>query len=187
MNAQGPTFSCLLLPRPIWEQIAAQAVRDWPRECLGMLVGLPDGRVRDAYPIRNAAANPHRFLSEPYSLFAAEKRRRQQGWHLLGFYHSHPGGHPVPSHIDTNPDVNFWLDGSVVSLIVAVRPATEPCAPLLQDMACTPTAAQCAPISLPEPTAGVGLTSRIANHFLEARAYRLYPHRWEAVPLQFDE
>lgn len=116
----------LILPQSVWEKICQQAVAEWPRECLGMLVGTPDGRVQDAYPIANASTDPHRFLSEPASLLAAEKRRRREGWHLLGFYHSHPDGQPVPSAIDTDPNVNFWLDGTVVSLIIAVSPVSKP-------------------------------------------------------------
>lgn len=186
------TLERLVLPRLVWQQLCGHALREWPRECLGMLVGLAEGRVRAAYEIANAASDPHRFWSEPASLLAAEKRRRQEGWHLLGFYHSHPGGQPVPSRIDTDPEVNFWLDGSVVSLIIALRPVQT-----ASSASQSSTGSAIAPSALARsehPQAAkhatsstLGLTETVSEFCLEARAYRLYPGRWEAVPLDVEE
>ncbi|MCS7015838.1 MAG: Mov34/MPN/PAD-1 family protein [Gemmatales bacterium] len=175
MTAASP--SRLTLPRAVWRQICAQAVREWPNECLGMLVGTSSGHVRAAYELVNALAQPHRFLSEPASLFAAERRRRQEGWDLLGFYHSHPGGRPVPSQVDTDPAVNYWLDGSVVTLIVALYPTAS-------GGSVTQSGG-----TQPEETlftlelAQQAITARFTDYALEARAYRLFPHHWQQIEL----
>lgn len=196
----------LILPQSVWEKICQQAVAEWPRECLGMLVGTPDGRVQDAYPIANASTDPHRFLSEPVSLLAAEKRRRREGWHLLGFYHSHPDGQPVPSAIDTDPNVNFWLDGTVVSLIIAVRrlgPAI-PCsvtpantarpspqtAELLasQRTASNQSVERHVPLnpSGAQHATSTSIQDVCKNYYLEARAYRLLPQHWVTISVCLD-
>ncbi|MCS7167979.1 MAG: M67 family metallopeptidase [Gemmatales bacterium] len=174
--------SRLWIPIAVWRQICVQAVREWPNECLGMLVGTSSGHVRAAYELVNALAHPHRFLSEPASLFAAERRRRQEGWDLLGFYHSHPGGRPVPSHVDTDPEVNYWLDGSVVSVIVAIR-----------SHACDSAASIREPVSELSVTAteqtptSSGITATLGHYSLQARAFRLFPHRWEELPLALED
>jgi proteasome lid subunit RPN8/RPN11 len=216
----------LILPEKIWRQLTEHAVRDLPNECLGMLAGLPDGRVCAVYEIVNASTNPHRFLSDPASLCAAEKRRRSAGWHLLGFYHSHPNGRPIPSSIDTDPEVNFWLDGTTVSLILAVQTldqsptVAEALAPEKVELhgrqmqtprqSSTPgdipaVGSQAAgeviaagdsfgtgnALSVPASAgnafaAGDCLTSILHGYRIEARAYRLFPHRWQQIALSLE-
>ncbi len=216
----------LILPEKIWRQLIEHAVRELPNECLGMLAGLPDGRVCAAYKIINASINPHRFLSDPSSLCAAEKRRRFEGWHLLGFYHSHPNGRPIPSNIDTDPEVNFWLDGTTATLILAVRTrdqsstVAEALAPksMWLDARQAQTLGQSATLgdipaagsqigggviaagdsfltgsTLSEPTdagnafaAGDCLTGILHGYRIEARAYRLFPHRWQQIALSLE-
>lgn len=161
-------MDALIVPHRIWQQLTGHVIRELPNECLGMLVGLPDGRVGAAYEIVNALAQPHRFVSEPASLFAAEKRRRSEGWHLLGFYHSHPNGLPVPSRVDTDPEVNYWLDGSVVTLILAVPPTRPP----VQSNRSARELRDC-------------LEAMVEGYRIVARAYRLYPNRWEPVALRW--
>lgn len=160
-------MDALIVPHRIWQQLTGHVIRELPNECVGMLVGLPDGRVEAAYEIANALAQPRRFVSEPASLFAAEKRRRSEGWHLLGFYHSHPEGLPVPSQVDTDPEVNYWLDGSVVTLILAVQPARRP----VQSNRPAQKLSDC-------------LEAMVEGYRIVARAYRLYPYRWEPVALR---
>lgn len=52
-------------------------------------------------PAANIAAHPeHRFEIDPAVLLAAYKAQRTGGPALLGHYHSHPTGKPIPSVTD---------------------------------------------------------------------------------------
>jgi|GEM_PF-1954034 len=176
VDQANPPMDRLILPEKIWRQLTEHAVRDLPNECLGMLAGLPDGRVCAAYEIVNASTNPHRFLSDPASLCAAEKRRRSAGWHLLGFYHSHPHGRPIPSSIDTDPEVNFWLDGSTATVILAVRSLNQ--FPAIAQALLTDPVATTESLTTSDSVTGI-----LRGYYVEARAYRLFPHRWQLIPL----
>jgi len=81
-------------------QILAHARAEAPREACGLLIGL-GGAVEAVVPARNVAEEPTRFfrLDERdlvRGMFDAERR----GLTLVGFYHSHPDGVPVPSATD---------------------------------------------------------------------------------------
>jgi proteasome lid subunit RPN8/RPN11 len=112
----------LKIPRAIYEAMLAHAQAELPNECVGMLAGQPDGLVVEHYPLVNALADPRRCESEPRSTFEAEKRRRDRNLEFLAVYHSHPTSLPIPSQVDLDPDVNFWLDSGVVSVIISLLP-----------------------------------------------------------------
>ncbi len=110
------------------EAIAAMrghAAKAAPAECCGLLLGR-DGRVTEARPAANVAADPlRRFEIDPAALLAAHKQARAGGPELLGYYHSHPAGHPAPSAVDcehasgddrawailSGGEATFWRDG----------------------------------------------------------------------------
>ena len=95
-------------------------------ECCGLLLGRA-GRVETAQPTANVAPDPTRhFEIDPAALFAAHRAARDGGPELLGYYHSHPAGHPLPSATDcehasgdgrtwaiiAGGEVSFWRDGA---------------------------------------------------------------------------
>ena len=103
-----------------------EASRAAPLECCGLLLGAA-GRVVEARPAANVAPDPARhFEIDPAALFAAHRAARDGGRQLLGYYHSHPEGHPVPSATDcehasgddrvwaiiADGQVAFWRDGT---------------------------------------------------------------------------
>jgi proteasome lid subunit RPN8/RPN11 len=67
-----------------------------------------------------------RFELDPVALLKAHREAREGGPQVLGYYHSHPEGHPVPSATDcehasgdgrvwaivTGHEVAFWRDGA---------------------------------------------------------------------------
>ncbi|MEO6718332.1 MAG: M67 family metallopeptidase [Novosphingobium sp.] len=102
-----------------------EAAKAWPLECCGLLLGR-DGKIGTVLPAANVAPDPARhFEIDPAALLAAHRSARRGGPELLGYYHSHPAGHPVPSATDcehasgdrriwaiiANGDVAFWRDG----------------------------------------------------------------------------
>ena len=87
-------------------QMRAHGERDYPYECCGLMLGKFEGghkTVLETYPISNAreeAAKRDRFLILPEELMRGEKYAREQGFDVVGFYHSHPDDVAVPSQYD---------------------------------------------------------------------------------------
>jgi proteasome lid subunit RPN8/RPN11 len=81
-------------------------------EVCGLLFGA-EGRIEAAERCANVAAEPGRaFEIEPAALFAAYRRARAGGAQVIGHYHSHPSGEPVPSVRDAAQamgDGALWL------------------------------------------------------------------------------
>lgn len=109
--------------------LIAEAASAAPAECCGILLGA--GRVEAARPAANVAADPLRhFEIDPAALIAAHRAARTGGLPVIGYYHSHPSGHPVPSATDCEhaggdgsvwaivapnagrTDLAFWRDGA---------------------------------------------------------------------------
>ena|SRR5947209_14838953 len=87
--------------------VVAHAREMAPAECCGVLIGR-GGEVVRAYPTRNAADRPTRFVIDPGDHFAAIRAARGQQLEVVGYYHSHPHSAPRPSATDiaeaTYPD-----------------------------------------------------------------------------------
>jgi proteasome lid subunit RPN8/RPN11 len=94
----------VLLARAARETIEAATAEAHPHEACGLLFG---GRVRGGPAIisasvaKNVAAEPwHRFEVDPAHLFASQREARESGVPILGVWHSHPDGPPIPSKED---------------------------------------------------------------------------------------
>ncbi len=107
----------LQIPRPLYEEMLAQALAELPNECCGLLAGRDD-RVTHRYPLSNALASPVRYESDPQAMFAAVKDMRKEGTDVLAIYHSHPTSAPVPSRTDL--ERNFY-GPEVVHLIISLK------------------------------------------------------------------
>ena len=82
------------------------------REVCGLLFGTCD-RVMDALSCRNVAPDPRNtFEIDPAQLIAAHRAERNDGPSVIGCYHSHPSGPPLPSARDAaaaSPDGAIWI------------------------------------------------------------------------------
>jgi proteasome lid subunit RPN8/RPN11 len=93
-----------------------EADRAAPEECCGLLLGRGEpgakARIDTALPAENVSDQPClRFEIDPVALLAAHKAARAGGPQVLGYYHSHPTGHPVPSATDcehSTGDLRIW-------------------------------------------------------------------------------
>src|SRR5947209_16268874 len=101
----------------------AQARSELPNECCGILAGRIRGNsdallgeVAQCYALVNAARSPTEFLSEPKSMFEAERDKRQRGIEFLAIYHSHPTSAPVPSRKDLEQNYSPDLMNLIISL-----------------------------------------------------------------------
>ena len=121
--------------------LCEEAKRAAPAECCGLLLGR-DECISQARPAANVSPEPlTHFEIDPVCLLSAHKAAREGGLEVIGYYHSHPEGHPVPSATDCEHasgdgrvwaivaagEVTFWRDavGQFMQLAVAVA-ATDP-------------------------------------------------------------
>ena len=92
-------------------QIVAHAGGSADEVC-GLLFG-DAGRVSAVQACANVAADPaRRFEIDPVALIAAHRAARAGGAGVIGHYHSHPSGSPVPSPrdaADALTDGALWL------------------------------------------------------------------------------
>ncbi len=117
--------------------IRAQAARDYPRECCGLLLGRATAEgavVSELWPTVNvwdataaaefaaaiggearAASPASNFSIAPAELFRAQKAARDRQLAIVGVYHSHPDQPAQPSEFDR---AIAWPDYSYI--IVAV-------------------------------------------------------------------
>ena len=88
------------------DEIRAHAVREFPMECCGVLLGSRTaGRrsVEQVVPARNAAGTGRKqthFLIDPLELVRIEEYALEKGWEIVGFYHSHPNQEAAASQED---------------------------------------------------------------------------------------
>jgi len=96
-----------------------------PLEACGILLGTR-GRIAEARPTCNVHPAPAtHFEIDPQALIGARRAARAGGPQVIGYFHSHPAGEPVPSVTDracaagdgkvwaiiSAGDVRFWTDG----------------------------------------------------------------------------
>ena len=93
-------------------QILNAAAGSPEAEVCGLLFGTDDA-IEATQPCRNVADDPSRWFEiDPAALLAAHRAARGGGAEIVGWYHSHPSGQPVPSSRDAAsaaPDGMLWL------------------------------------------------------------------------------
>jgi proteasome lid subunit RPN8/RPN11 len=88
------------LHRRLETRLLAEARKAHPEEACGLLLGR-FGRIWAIRPTRNVHPAPRtHFEIDPRALIAAHRTERAGGLKLLGYYHSHPAGEPIPSATD---------------------------------------------------------------------------------------
>lgn len=106
----------IVLRQDVNAAIRAHGREAFPHECCGAMLG-KDGVVSEAYALPNTTEEGprRRFLVRPDDYRAAEKRARDTGLELLGFYHSHPDHPARPSQYDLD---HAWPSFSYVIVSV---------------------------------------------------------------------
>lgn len=106
----------LQIPATIYTELVKHAYQELPNECVGMLLGSPEGLAKLYIPLVNELKSPTRFLTEARSMLLAEKERRRSGWEVLAIVHSHPASEPVPSRYDRTDHYSSEVMCVIVSL-----------------------------------------------------------------------
>lgn len=111
----------LTLAASLVDALVAEAVAAAPREACGLLVGRGHV-VQRIVPARNVDQSPTRYTIDPADHFAALRAARRDGLAVIGAYHSHPAGPPVPSPADraeAAPDFLYLIVGLAPAPAVA--------------------------------------------------------------------
>ncbi len=116
-----PAAPSLAVSAADMDAIGRHAVRTYPEECCGFLLGEErDGATMVAriVPAANERQDSrhNRFVMSPETVLAAHKEARAAGLSVVGYYHSHPDHPAEPSEFDRE---HAWPGLSY--LIVAVR------------------------------------------------------------------
>jgi proteasome lid subunit RPN8/RPN11 len=84
--------------------ILDQAREEAPREACGLIAGVIERgvyRAVEIIPVANAAPDPlHLYHMDERELARQLTRLYARGLSLIGLYHSHPAGDPIPSPVD---------------------------------------------------------------------------------------
>jgi len=107
--------------------IREHALAAYPEECCGLLLGEPGAErelVASVVPVENRYAEPRRgFELPPDAVACALAQERRGGRDVVGVYHSHPDGVPVPSRRDER---EAWPGWSYLIVPVAAEGCGEP-------------------------------------------------------------
>lgn len=100
---------------PTRELILSHAIREYPLEACGLLIG-EGARVLRVLPARNEASSARRFVAAPADVWRASRDADAHGLAVIGVYHSHTNSEAYPSRTDVRqaPDPSWWY--LVVSL-----------------------------------------------------------------------
>lgn len=97
------------------QQMIDHALQGAPNEVCGLIGGW-DGAAHQIITLPNIAPTPRvRYLIDPQAFLNAYYQIERTGDELIGIYHSHPAGAPIPSAADiaeaTWPDVAYVIIG----------------------------------------------------------------------------
>ena len=89
----------LRITQPDLDLLRRHGEETYPHECCGVLLGRMEGETRTVEATMRAGNtrtdSPHnRYHIDPKELVAAQRRAREQGLDIVGFYHSRPD-HPA--------------------------------------------------------------------------------------------
>jgi proteasome lid subunit RPN8/RPN11 len=111
----------LILDLAVFQSIVQQLHAAYPEEGCGLLLGHWDEarderRVKAAHAAENVWEPAHErrshFSIAPESIARADRRAREQGWDIVGVYHSHPNHEPLPSPEDAAtawPEISYLI------------------------------------------------------------------------------
>jgi proteasome lid subunit RPN8/RPN11 len=82
-----------------FDELRRHGEETYPHECCGILLGQMDGEVRTVSSIARCGNtrddSPHnRYSIDPRELIRTQRKGRERGEDIIGFYHSHPD-HPA--------------------------------------------------------------------------------------------
>ena len=102
------------------KKIDAHALKTFPYECVGLLIGTSDKKefqVKKIVLAKNTLGSPVAFEADPQFVYKVHKDAEKRGLQLVGIYHSHPNMHAFVSSRDAE-FMKYW--GHLVWLILGL-------------------------------------------------------------------
>ncbi len=91
----------LVMSQADYEAMVGHVRAHWPEEACGLLAGQAALRVvRQVYLIENIRHSPVEYEMHAVEQVRAMVEMEARDWELVGIFHSHPHGPPVPSETD---------------------------------------------------------------------------------------
>jgi [CysO sulfur-carrier protein]-S-L-cysteine hydrolase len=88
------------LPEPVARAMIDHAQAEYPKECCGLLAGLP-GEPRELFKLTNVDPDPvMRYNADPKELKRASDEIFDRDWDIVSIYHSHTHTPAYPSPTD---------------------------------------------------------------------------------------
>jgi proteasome lid subunit RPN8/RPN11 len=109
------------LDRVFFDEMVAHGLAAFPNEACGLLAG-KEGRPVRFFPMKNLDASPVTYRLDPKEQLHVFDELDEQGWDLLGIFHTHTHSDAYPS--DTDRRQAFYPDSSylVMSLVDRANP-----------------------------------------------------------------
>lgn len=82
-----------------YDEMVAHGLAGFPNEACGLLAG-KEGRAVRFFPMRNADASPVTYRLDPKEHYRVASEMDDQGWDLLGIFHTHTHSEAYPSPTD---------------------------------------------------------------------------------------
>jgi proteasome lid subunit RPN8/RPN11 len=111
----------VVLTQAVLDEIRREAVRAYPHEGCGALIGPAPANVQEtmALPNRDGESPRTRFSVSPRDYMAVESAADARGVRLLGFWHSHPDHPARPSKTD-----RLYAWEGLLTVVIAVEGGT---------------------------------------------------------------
>ena len=127
MSDAGPRSGSLFITKAAYAAIRAHGEETYPNECCGALLGRPTAegwRVVDSIRAGNTRTDSahNRYNIAPVELVKIQRRAREAGLDIAGFYHSHPD-HPAEWSATDFAEAH-WIGCAYVITAVAEGKAT---------------------------------------------------------------
>lgn len=110
----------IILSKTQYEEIKAYSIKQLPNEACGLLGGRVEEDkkiVEKVYLLTNIDNSPEHFSMEPKEQFQTVKDMRNNGWTLLGNFHSHPESPARPSEEDKRLAFDTQASYLILSLL----------------------------------------------------------------------
>lgn len=93
----------IIITQKQYQEILEHSLKVAPNEACGLLGGIVEDnakQVKKVYLLTNTDNSPEHFSMDPKEQFTAVKDMRNNGWTMLGNFHSHPASPSRPSDED---------------------------------------------------------------------------------------
>lgn len=108
-----------------YNRILNHCISMLPNEACGLIAGIINGNdrfIKKVYLLANVDSSPSHFSLNPKEQITAAKDMRENGYELLGNFHSHPETAAYPS----NEDIRLANDYNVSYLIMSLSNINKP-------------------------------------------------------------